>query len=109
MNFILCIADGDPPHFVDYEKQEVFFNEIRNERITETHRRICYNQTIFDDLRLEATEYAGLTLEVQDLVAQGGPTTTNTEVDIQHTAIRIIDNDSKFIVFLCIHFTSINS
>ena len=77
------------------------FNEIRHERITELRRRICYNQSIFDDEHLEATEYAGLTLEVQDLVALGGPTTVDTvEVDIQHTAIRIIDNDSKFIVFV---------
>ena len=50
---------------------------------------------MYDDLRLEATEYAGLTLEVQDLETLGGPTTIDTMVDINHAAIRIIDNDSK--------------
>ena len=52
---------------------------------------------MYDDIRLEGTEYAGLTVEIQDLVSVGGPTTTLTEVDIEHAAIRIIDNDSKLI------------
>lgn len=79
-------------------------NKIRDERIIEIRRRICYNQTVYDDIRLEAAEYVGLTLEVQDLVTMGGPTTANTEVDIEHTVIRIIDNDGKFIVELsCMH------
>ena len=88
------IIDGDPPN-ADYERQEFRSNVIRNERITELRRRICYNQTIYDDYILEETEYVGLTLEVQDLVEEGGPTTVRTEVDIEHTAIRIIDDDSK--------------
>ena len=83
---------SDPPN-LDYEKQEFGFNAIRNERITEERHKICYNQTVFDDTRLEAAEYFGLTLEIQDLVAQGGPTTGYTEVDIQHAAIRITDDD----------------
>ena len=51
---------------------------------------------MYDDTRLEAAEYFGLTLEVQDLVAQGGPTTAYTEVDIEHAAIRITDDDGKY-------------
>jgi len=97
ITMLFCITDGDPPD-PEYDKQEFFFNDIRNERITEIHRRICYNQTVYDDIRLEATEYAGLTVEVQDLVSRGGPTTTETEVDIEHAAIKIIDNDSKLIL-----------
>ena len=92
--------DGDPPN-PDYERQEFGLNEIRPERITEERRRICYNQTVYDDIRLEAMEYAGLTLEVQNLVSMQGPTTANTLVDIEHTAIRIIDNDGRFVVELC--------
>ena len=68
---------------------------MRNERITELHRRICYNQTIYDDALLEATEYAGLTLRVRDLESMGGPTTAETVVGISHAAIRILDDESK--------------
>ena len=104
---LFCITDGDPPN-VDYDKQEFFFNQIRKERITELRRRICYNQTIYDDLLIEETEYAGLTLEVQDFVSLGGPTTVNTVVGIEHAAIKIIDNDrpGRFIVMLSVHYTN---
>ena len=97
--FPILTVGGDPPPAsddrTDYELQEFFFNRIRNQLIDDFHRRVCYNQTLYDDLRLEATEYAGLTLEVQDLESLGGPTTINTVVDINHAAFRIIDNDSK--------------
>ena len=72
-----------------------FTNEIRKKRITQPHRRICYNQTVYDDIRLEETECVGLTLEVQDLVQFGGPT-ANAVVDIKHAAITIIDNDGMY-------------
>jgi len=49
---------------------------------------------------LEETECAGLTLEVQDLVEMGGPTTAKTEVDIKHKAFCIIDDDGGFIAIL---------
>ena len=88
------LVGGDPPR-TDYELQEFFFNRIRSQLINDFNRRVCYNQTVYDDLRLEAREYAGLTLEVQDLVEMGGPTTINTVVDIEHAAFIIIDNDSK--------------
>ena len=93
---ILIIADGDAPD-ADYEKQEFGNNTIRNERITEFNRRICYNQTIYDDALLEETEYAGLTLRVQDLESMGGPTTAETVVGISHAAIRILDDESKLL------------
>ena len=103
---LLHIADGDPPA-PDYEKQELGLNEISDEQITELRHRICYNQTIFDDLLIEGTEYAGLTVEVQDLVAHQGPTTVNTEVGVEHAAIKIIDSDGlgRFIMMLSVHYT----
>ena len=75
----------------DYEKQKLGQSAIRKEIITELSRKVCYNQTIYDDERLEATEYSGLTLVVQGFPATTAPTT----VGIEHTALRIIDNDSK--------------
>ena len=75
----------------DYENQKLGQSAIRKEIITELSRKVCYNQTIYDDEQLEATEYSGLTL-----VVQGSPATTvPTTVGIEHTALRIIDNDSK--------------
>ena len=101
MSNFTVIAGGDSSS-PDYEKQEFGVNEIRNILITELSRRICYNQTIYDDLISEETEYAGLTLEVQDLVDVGGPTTVNTVVGIEHAAIKIIDNDGKSIMILSV-------
>ena len=75
----------------DYENQKLGQSAIRKEIITELSRKVCYNQTIYDDEQLEATEYSGLTL-----VVQGSPATTApTTVGIEHTALMIIDNDSK--------------
>lgn len=66
------------------------------------HHRICHNQIVYDDIRVETDEYFGLTLEVQDLVEEGGPTTGYTVVAMQHAAIRIIDNDGNFFCKVCI-------
>ena len=93
------IVGGDQP-YQDYEKQS---NALKDERISDLHRRICYNQTIYDDKRLEAAEYVGLSLKIQDLVEIGGPTTVTTRVGIEHTAIKIIDNDGNLIVALMLH------
>ena len=103
-----AILDGDSQN-PDYEKQEFGFNRIRIERITEKRRRICYNQTIYDDTLPEETEYAGLTLRVQDLESVGGPTTAETVVNISHTAIRILDDESKWLSIVqnkisCTHY-----
>ena len=57
---------------------------------------------------MEETEYAGLTLEVQDLVEQGGPTTVTTVVGVEHTAIKIIDNEGKFMMILSVPYTCKN-
>ena len=59
---------------------------MRTIQITETRRTICYNQTVYDDVRVEAEEWTGLTLQI-------GPSTARTVTGIDHTAIRIIDDD----------------
>ena len=76
----------------DYEEQIIGINRIRDMVISEvTSRVVCYNQSIYDDLRLEKMEYAGLGLAVRN--------STVDRVDIQkpfhNTAIQIIDNDGQ--------------
>ena len=81
--------------FSDYEQQIFGFNHIRNTVSNETRGIVCYNQTIYDDMRLEVSEYLGLTLTVQD-ISTGS--TYNIIIDpsfYSEVAIRILDNDSK--------------
>ena len=56
-------------------------------------RIICYNQSIYDDFRVELDEYAGLTLGVR----QNQFTTVLTLVEpiYDHASILIVDNDSE--------------
>ena len=77
----------------DFQQQTVAVNLIDDILISEPMRIVCYNQTIYDDLRLEANEYAGLTLGVED-----NPQTTVTLVKefFDQASILIVDNDSKF-------------
>ena len=103
----MIIVDGDGPD-ADYEKQEFGLNRIRNQLIDDFNRRICYNQTIYDDELLEPTEYALLTLEVQDLVSLGGPTTIETVVNISHAAIKILDDERKFSCIMKLRITHTN-
>ena len=77
----------------DYEEQTLGVNGLRNSAITETSRVICYNQTVYCDVRLEPTEYFGLGIAVR------GSSTVRTEVDPVYgqTAVKILDgNDSEF-------------
>ena len=107
MNFIFltsftsnsCLAP-DPPDplfgtytrssFADYEQQILGLNHIRNKVINATRRVICYPQAIYDDIRLEMTEYMGLTLSVREA-------TIITEVQsiYNQAAIQIMDEDGK--------------
>ncbi|CAI8022403.1 hypothetical protein GBAR_LOCUS13163 [Geodia barretti] len=50
----------------DFQQQTAAINLLDDILISELMRIVCYNQTIYDDLRLEANEYAGLTLGVDD-------------------------------------------
>ena len=50
----------------DYEEETRSASTIRSTFIDELRRQICYDQVIYDDLRLELTESAGLTLVSDD-------------------------------------------
>ena len=83
--------EPSPPFNEDYPQQLLGFNDLRDIQIRENayneiRRRICYNQTIYNDVRLEADEWTGLTLQI-------GASTARTVTGIDHTAIRIIDDD----------------
>ena len=80
------LPEPSPSFNEDYQQQLSGFNDLRAIQILETRRRICYNQTIYNDVRLEADEWTGLTLQI-------AANTTITVTGIDHTAIRIIDDD----------------
>ena len=73
----------------DYEEQTIGINLIRDTKITTTRRIICYNQTIYNDMRLEVAEYTGLGLVPNTL------STVLTEVEPLYNegSILIIDDD----------------
>ena len=78
----------------DYEQPILGFNPIRDKEINATRRVICYNQTIYDDVRLEMSEYAGMTLAVDSDPAR---TTVKTLIQPMYdqVAIQILDDDGK--------------
>ena len=79
----------------DYAEQTFGVNAIDDELITAVMRIVCYDQPIYDDRRLEVSEYAGLTLDVDDNMQF---TTVRTEVQFLYNfvSIRILDDDSEF-------------
>ena len=80
----------------DFEEQTEATNRIMNAEITGRGllliRIICYNQTIYNDMRLEVAEYTGL-----GLVPDNRLSTVLTEVEPMYneSSILIIDDDSK--------------
>ena len=80
------LPEPSRPFDEDYPQQLLGFNDLRAIQILETRRTICYDQTVYDDVRLEANEYTGLTLTI-------GASTARTETGIDHTSIIIIDDD----------------
>ena len=74
----------------DYAQQTVDVNAIDDETITELMRIVCYDQPIYEDMRLEGDECLGLTLGVK-----GASVNTNVTAFYDQAAICIIDNDSK--------------
>ena len=74
----------------DFEEQIKGINHIRNTIINETSRFICYNQIIYDDMRLEMSEYAGLTLAVRDASVR-----TEVKPMYDQVSIMILDDDGK--------------
>ena len=81
------MADG-----TDYAQQTLAVNVVDDTFITEVMRLICYNQPIYNDMRVELDEYAGLSLGVIDIL-----TTVLTEVKSMYdqASILIVDNDSE--------------
>ena len=78
----------------DYEEQTHSFNHISNTIITELSRVVCYNQSIYNDARVEPPEYIGLQLGIREatVVAQVEPMYSNA-------AILILDSDdSKYCI-----------
>ena len=75
----------------DYEEQIEGLNRIRDKVINDTIRVISYHLPIYDDLRLEMTEYAGLTLAVRESLFH-----TEVRPMYDKIAILILDDDSKF-------------
>ena len=79
--------------FSDYEQQQLLFNRIRNIGINVTRRVICYDQPIYDDMRLEVVEYFGMTMTVRGMPLTTVPTEVRSEYD--QVAILIVDDDGE--------------
>ena len=79
--------------FSDYEQQQLLSNRIRNNVINATRRIICYDQPVYDDVRLEVSEYFGLTL-FNDTV-RSSIKRINIRPMYDQVAILIIDDDGK--------------
>ena len=75
----------------DYAQQTVGINAIDDETITELTRIVCYDQPIYEDMRLEGDEWLGLTLGVDRSSVR-----TTVQPMYDQAAILIQDNDSKF-------------
>ena len=93
----------------DYAQQTRAINAIDDETIRENdfneiRRIVCYNQSIYDDIRLEDDEWLGLTLSVDR-----ASVLTNVRPMYDQAAIMIQDNDRcntmliTFYNLCCIH------
>ena len=101
-SFIVIIIAPDEPNFLgmhpraegsDFAQQTDIFNDIDDILINEFSRLICYNQLIYEDIRLEPNEYAGLSLGIRD----NSQTTILTHVKPMYdqASFLIVDNDSE--------------
>ena len=79
----------------DYAEQTFGVNAIDDQLINATRRIICYDQPIYDDGRLEVSEYAGLTLDVADNT-QFTTVLTFVRDLYDFASIRILDDDGEF-------------
>ena len=76
----------------DFAQQTGPVNAIDDVTITQLMRIVCYNQLIYEDLRLELAEYAGLTLGVNEV---GTTVLTVVQPMYDEASILIVDNDSE--------------
>ena len=79
----------------DFAQQTSGVNAIDNQRIEEEMRIVCYDQPIYDDMRLEGDEWLGLTLSVDRTTI----ILTNVQPMYDQAAILIQDNDSEPIIY----------
>ena len=77
----------------DYQEQTRSRNIIRNTVINATRRIICYDQPIYNDERLELSEYAGLQLDVRE--ASVDVSIVHVQEQYDNAAILIVDDDSQ--------------
>ena len=76
----------------DFSQQTLFVNSIDDVFITQLMRIVCYNQPIYEDLRLELDEYVGLTLGINEV---GTTVRTLVRLIYDEASILIVDNDSE--------------
>ena len=84
----------------DYEEQtSPFTSRISNTVINATRRIICYDQSIYDDDRLEPIEYAGLGLSAnpEDVFINPSSVLTEARPMYDDSVICIVDDDGKCI------------
>ena len=81
----------------DYAQQTFGVNAIDDETITELRRIVCYDQPIYQDLRLEGDEWLGLTLGVDR-----ASVLTLTQPMYDQAAILILDSDGRFMIIVFI-------
>ena len=76
----------------DYAQQTRAIDDetIRENDFNEIRRIVCYNQSIYDDIRLEDDEWLGLTLSVDR-----ASVLTNVRPMYDQAAILIQDNDGQ--------------
>ena len=86
------MADG-----TDFAQQTLAVNVIDDIFIIQERRVLCYNQLIYEDMRLEPNEYAGLTLGVIDNYNILTTVVTEVKAMYDQALILILDNDSEFI------------
>ena len=98
-NLVSISPAPDVPNFLglypmapmtDFSQHTVGVNEIDDETITELTRIVCYDQPIYEDMRLEGDEWLGLTLGVDR-----ASVLTTVRPLYDQAAILIQDNDSK--------------
>ena len=82
----------------DFAQQTRGVNAIDDETITELTRIVCYDQPIYEDMRLEGDEWLGLTLGVDR-----ASVLTTVQPMYNETAILIQDNDSKLLTLVLWH------
>ena len=85
----------------DYIQQVEGDNYFRSYDIvmSAANPRICYNETIYDDILDEPMEYYGLTL----LVFRPDPDDDDARIPSEYdtAAVRIVDDDGR--VYICYH------